>query len=524
MKKINLFVFSAIFAAALVYVGCNNNPAEPAKPVCKPGDPCYVDTTKPPVCKGDSCDTDTSVTPPVPPECKPGDPCDTIGQPPVCKPGDPCDTSSHVEPSGPGAWDPVWSCPSGVSAGGLDLAKDNLGLDSHYVVIKFNNGAAPTATFSDKGVKGDINIQGEHVSLDVHFWYESNEDAAGNLILYNIILTGTAVNGSLTVTGAGRNKFYLNGIDITNPNGPAINIQNGKRAEIHLVGSCDKRNKLKGAGHDVPEGKPQAKAAFFSEGSLVFGGTGSLEVRSTEKHAVVSDGFIEMESGNIIIYESKSDGLHANERIVIKGGKLQIKCEGDAIQNERKTAGKEAAPCPITVSGGDIKIRTTGVKGHGIVSDSNDVIITGGETTKIDITLTGNGSKGIRSRGSVKISGATTYLEAYGARESLSDDTSSAAGIKADGDVEITKGILTIKSVRANENGKGLNIDGDLKISGGTTKIASDGDGVKVRGSVNMSGGYLEAKSANKQDVDCGGKVNKSGSATLVAEKIKQGS
>jgi hypothetical protein len=420
--------------------------------------------------------------------------------------------------NGPEAWDPVWSCPSNISAGGLNLTKDNLGFGTHSVVVKFNNGAAPEVTFYEAmGSTFEVK-NGEHVVLNVSYYYMNNDDTL------KIIVSGTAKNGSLKIYEGGKKALYLNGTNITNPDGPAVNIQSGKRTDVHLVGDCQRRNIIKGAGFETALGAEQGKGAIFSEGSLVFGGTGTLEVRSTQRHAIVSDGFIEVENGSIIIYESKNNGLRANERITIKGGKLQIKCEGDAIKNERWKVGSAGTLCPITVSGGDIKIRTTGIKGHGIVSDSNDIIINGDAATKVDISLTGNGSKGIRSHGSVKISGATTTIEAYGARESLTDDTSSAAGIKADGNVEITKGILTIKSVRANENGKGLNIDGDLKISGGTTKIASDGDGVKARGSVTVSGGYLEAKSANKQDIDCGGKVNKSGSGVIVAEKIKQGS
>ncbi|GBU21764.1 hypothetical protein R80B4_01664 [Fibrobacteres bacterium R8-0-B4] len=421
------------------------------------------------------------------------------------------------DPVGPSPWDPVWSCPSGISADGLDLTKDNLGIDSHYVVIKFKNGGAPEVTAIPSGAGfAEWRVDGEHVRFEAGYFYENSAD-----IQYSVIVTGTAANGSLRINGGGKKTLYMNGANITNPSGPAINIQSNKRTDVHLVGSCERRNILKGKGYDTPEGAEQAKGTIFAEGSLVFAGKGTLEVRSTDKHAIVSDEFVEMESGNIIIYESQSDGIHANERINIKGGSLQIKCEGDAIQNERRVAGKESTPCPITVSGGDIKIRTTGTKGHGIVSDSNDVVISG-DATKIDISLTGNGSKGIRSRGNVKINGGTIDLWAHGSRESLDDDTSSAAGIKADADVEITRGILTIKSAKANENGKGLNVDGNLKVSGGTTKITSDGDGVRVRGSITMSNGYLETKSANKRDIDCDGRLTKTG-GTLIAENTRYG-
>ncbi|MDR2592829.1 MAG: carbohydrate-binding domain-containing protein [Chitinispirillales bacterium] len=416
------------------------------------------------------------------------------------------------EDNGPGAWDPVWApCQTGAATGGLNLSRDDLGLDSHFVVIKFNNGSAPTVTYSTVGRTVTDTINGEHVKLAIGSWYYNNS------VPYNIILSGTARNGSLWVNGGKSKTLYLNGVNITSQIGAAINNQTKNRMDVHLVGcDSDKRNTLKdGSNYSTGEqGGERAKGAFFSEGSLVFGGSGSLEIYSKNNHAIVSEDHITVSSGRLLIYESPKDGLHANDSINIRGGDVQIKCKGDAIQNEKRK--------PITVSGGKIKIRTfDDPKGHGIVSDSGEVIISG-DATNIDITLTGNGSKGIRSRGNVKINGATTSIEAYGSRESLTDDTSSAAGIKADGDVEITRGVLTIKSVKANENGKGLNIDGNLRITGGTTRITSDGDGVRVRGSITMSGGILESKSANKKDIDCDGRITRTG-GTLLADNIRQG-
>jgi hypothetical protein len=405
---------------------------------------------------------------------------------------------------------------SGLSAGGLDLTKDNLGLTEHYAIVKYNSGAAPTVTYSDAKEDGTSQmgtthtVSGEHVTISVSYFYGNSE------VPYNIIASGTASNGSLRIEDMNkvgyRKTLYLNGVDITNPAGPAINIQSGKRTDVHLVGSCERPNKITdGPSYGTPPINPgtglpeQAKGTLFSEGTLVFGGAGSLEVRSKARHAVVSDENLEVNGGNIVIYESANDGMHANERISVNGGTLQIKCVGDAIQNERLS--------PITVSGGSkVTIRTTGAKGHGIVSDSGDIFIKDSLNSRpnVGITLTGNGSKGIRAHGNVTIEGPDSlYIEAYGARESLADDTSSAAGIKADGNVIVKKGIVRIKSARANENGKGMNVDGDVVVSGGTTNIAADGDGIKVGGALNFSGGYLKARSANKKDID--GTINRTG-------------
>jgi uncharacterized repeat protein (TIGR02543 family) len=412
----------------------------------------------------------------------------------------------------PAPWEPSFPACSGLSAGGLDLTKDNLGLTEHYVIVKYNDGAAPTVTYSEEWAKGaGSDVSGEHVTISVSYYFGNNQ------VSYNIIVAGTAKNGSLRIedeTGKGyRKTLYLNGVDITNPTGPAINIQSNKRTDVHLVGSCDRRNKLAdGPNYGATPIKPgtglpeQAKGTLFAEGTLVFGGAGSIEIRSKARHAIVSDENFEVNGGNIIVYESVNDGIHANNKITVTGGALQIKCEGDAIQNERSNS-------PLTVAGGKVTIRTTGTKGHGFVSDSSDIVIRDSVSRpNISITLTGNGSKGLRSHGNVTIDGPDSlYIHAHGARESITEDTSSAAGIKADGDVIIKKGIVHIKSARANENGKGLNVEGNVIISGGTTNITADGDGVKVRGALNFSGGYLKARSANKKDID--GTINRTGTS-----------
>jgi hypothetical protein len=396
-----------------------------------------------------------------------------------------------LDNGGPAPWEPIYSCP-GTSGNGLDtLGKD-------YVVIKYNNGAAPTVTYSDGASdKCDLDISGEHVVLKASYYYGSNS------ILLNIIVSGKTANGSLRIedlTTGYRKALYLDGVDITNPTGPAINIQS-KATDVYLS-SCG--NKL-ADGPVYTELPIQTKGTFFSEKSLTFSGDGSLEVRSKAKHAIVSDENIEVTGGNIFIHESKGDGIHANNKITVTGGNVQIKCEGDAIQNERGRS-------PITIAGGEVKIRTTGAKGHGIASDSSDVFINDSVgRPDINITLTGNGSKGIRSRGGVTIDGGGVYLEAYGRRESLANDTSSAAGIKTDGNVTVKKGTITVKTVRNNENGKGFNVDGDVTVSGGTTDISADGDGVRVRGTFTITGGTFKSNSAHKKDIDCDGALNNNG-------------
>ena len=50
------------------------------------------------------------------------------------------------------------------------------------------------------------------------------------------ILSGSSTNGSFYLSGSYKCSVTLNGLNLTNPNGPAIDIQNGKRVNLLATG------------------------------------------------------------------------------------------------------------------------------------------------------------------------------------------------------------------------------------------------------------------------------------------------
>jgi len=86
------------------------------------------------------------------------------------------------------------------------------------------------------------------------------------------------VEYSISGTGLGNVKIYsdykikisLNNLSLTNTSGSALNIQTGKRAFIVLSGS----NNLTGCGVDTATGAEDEKATLFSEGQIIFYGSG----------------------------------------------------------------------------------------------------------------------------------------------------------------------------------------------------------------------------------------------------------
>jgi len=373
----------------------------------------------------------------------------------------PTNSSSSENNSGPS---------SGSGPGGINV--------ENAIKIEFKNGSAPEIENGFSEV--EITKNGENIVVRIPDGTETE---------YNFVLSGTARNGSLKFYGDVRKGLYLNGVNITNSTGPAINIQKSKRVIVNLVTGT--QNFLTdGPNYNTPDGE-QAKGTFFSEGKLEFdGGSGSLEVKGKFNHAIVADNDFEVKSGTIIVKEAINDGIHANDTIKVKGGNLNITSTGDAIQSEREK---------VIITGGEIVAQTSGAKSHGIASEGKTSI--DGATVKI--TVSGNGSKGIRSRGLVEFKGGKTTIEAKGTKHTDPadpEDESNAAGIKLAGNLYIDNGELTIKTTGT--GAKGINTDGNATISNGKIAIDADDDGIKVHGKLEIKGGTGSIKSKKKKAID----------------------
>jgi len=408
---------------------------------------------------------------------------------------------------------------AGTACVGEECNVDNLGIEN-AIVIKFGN-----SVVVNNPLEASVNVEGAGTG---HVVIRGTAPVAGGI---DIVLSGTASNGSfkaymsdITENVGMEIRLHLNGVEITNPKGPAISFPRGRNLDsvsVDLV--AGKVNKLSdGAGDYDPAlilPEESAKGPFFSEAAVVFKGGGELEVRSKStrpaaaaggdlrgRHAIVVDHHITIIGGTIKIPESTNDGIHANRRITITGGTLDIKSEGDAIQNERDY--------PISISGGKLMLETTGIKSHGIACDSNNVDISG--TADIKMTVRGNGGKGIRSRGGVNISGGVTVIDTHGHIDSTGvksgeddgDGTSSASGVRVHENFIMSGGDLTIRANGGTDaNSKGINVNKNATVTGGNINIKSIGNGIKTDGNLNiMTGsGEITVESVEKVAIDCKG-------------------
>ncbi len=295
-----------------------------------------------------------------------------------------------------------------------------------------------------------------------------------------LTLSGTTTDGSLLIFSWKKFGVLLNGVSITNADGPAINNQCGK--SFYVITKEGTTNSLTdGINYaDAPitdEGDTiDQKATLFSEGQIYFGGAGTLNIYSNSRNGIASDDYIIFESGtvNINVLSTGSNGIKVNDGFTITGGTLNIDVKADGargIKNDSFT----------TINGGITTIKTSGdckietIDGitdttscAGIKSDSL-LLVTGGT---LNITSTGDGGKGINCSMEYQQTGGILIITTTGTK-----NLSNPQGLKADGNITISGGEAYVATTR-----KAFTTDASFFINGGTVmgigkKASSDNQG-----------------------------------------------
>lgn len=318
---------------------------------------------------------------------------------------------------------------------------------------------AVTIAFSEDAVLVDNPYDGNGVFVESNGGHVTITSTLTDTEL-NYVVSGITTDGSLKIYGSYKFGLMLNGVGITNPQGAAINIQCKKKITVTVVDATNNRL-IDGESYTYVDGEDM-KATFFSEGQLNFYGTGLLEVRGKNKHAICVDDYFRLHDGHIVVKEAASDAIHANDYIRIDDGKLTLRATGEGLDCEEGY---------VAINGGTVNITTLGEKGQGVKAKT-ELTVTAGT---VGINVHGKAAKCLKSGGDMQIAAGTLKLTTAGDAfyDTGDADISSAAGIKCDGNLQIDGGTLTISSSGA--GGKGISVDGTLTINDGTLQVTTTG-------------------------------------------------
>jgi len=318
-----------------------------------------------------------------------------------------------------------------------------------------------------------------------------------------LTVSGETADGSLLVYSDKAWGLILNGVSITNADGPAINNQCGKALYVTVTDGTTNTLADGTAYADAPINTTGAaidqKGTLFSEGQVYFNGKGKLTVTGNCKNAIASDDYIVigatapaatvpdaspsgLSSGpTIVITANGTNGIKVNDGMEIYGGILTIDVTTDGgrgIRNEAR----------MTIGGGETTITTSGDCLEEILADGSidysscagikcDSLFTMTAGT-LTISSSGDGGKGINCGQNVEFKGGTLIVQTTG-----SNDFAKPKGVKSDTGIILSGGSFTVtveKSWACDNGSDSSDIEGMITILGTPTTQELDKKSVKV--------------------------------------------
>ena len=407
------------------------------------------------------------------------------------------------------------SSSSSSSSSASDYVMDDEG--DNISLVSFDRTISVTFSASGATVTGDANgivkVSGNDVTVD--------NSATGEKVLYK--LSGTASDGFFKLYSANKQALQLDGLSLTNKNGAAINVQSSKRTFVVVNGT----NQLAdGSSYSDTPSDEDEKAAFFSEGQLVFSGSGSLTVTATGKAGITSDDYVRfLSSPTVTVKSTAGHGVRGKDAVVVTDGTLGItvSAAGKKGISSDGPVQIDGGKTTITVSGGvdssdssDLS-GSAGIKADGIFT-INDGVLT--------VTNSGQGGKGISSDlqgyfngGSVKVTvsgsnygssssgmggpGGWGGWGGWGSSSSSSDNSVAAKGIKFDGNLVFAGGTVSVTA----KSHEAIESKGTIEVKGGRIFAQSSDDAINAASHLTISDGYVCAYSTGNDGLDSNGNM-----------------
>ena len=356
-----------------------------------------------------------------------------------------------------------------------------------------------SATVSGKVEGLDITTTGAHVVVK-----------AGEVEGVAYVLSGNTGNGSMKLYGSKKAQIKLQGVSITNPQGPALNVQSKKRTFVVMA---DKTlNSLYDGATYAAKGQEDQKGCIFCEGQLLLSGSGHLMVAASHKNGIASDEYIRISGGNIKVSTTATKGvaLKAKENVIIGGGAIELLSQGIASKSINSDS-------LVTITGGKL----TSICSGGAVYDEADqdysacsgvkadkeILISGG---MLSLLSTNTGGKGINAGGSLTIEGGQIDVITTGMRIQDAKGSSSPKAIKSGQDLTVNGGVIRI-SGSSSDGAEGLESKHYLTVNGGSVIAVGLDDGMNASDGIRIHGGDVFVSACGNDGIDSNGYINITG-------------
>lgn len=261
--------------------------------------------------------------------------------------------------------------------------------------------------------------------------------------------------------------LLLSNADITSETSAALYVKQADSVSVILEGE----NRLTNGGTFTPIDDTNIDAALFSKDPLILSGTGSVTVASSAGHGIVCKDELTITGGCYTIAAMRH-GFAVNNRIAVQDGNFYINAEKDGFHAENPDANGSDS---VYLVGGTYTLNATG---DGI-SAGTDLQIDGGDYT----ITTGGGS-----------ANAPVHVEQFGGAfpgsGSAQEDTGSAKGLKAKGNLTVSDGNFALDCAD-----DAIHCDGNALLGGGQWQIASGDDAIHAGEQLRIDkGNYLISK------------------------------
>ena len=294
------------------------------------------------------------------------------------------------------------------------------------------------------------------------------------------IISGTIKDGRIVVDAddSAKVQIVLNGCSITSSDYSAIYVRSADKVFVTLADGTE---------NTISDGKTYASdsedsnvdAAIFSKSDLVINGSGKLTVNGNMSHAIVSKDDLKITGGTLTITAAGS-AVCGKDSVRIANAKIDITGGGDGIKSDNE---EDADKGYVYIESGELNITV-----------DNDAVQAQTTLTVLDATI--NGTTGSGSANSEKshgddfggwgMWGGRNSANNAAASSSSGEDSSSAKGLKAGGDIIADGAKVTIDC--ADDT---IHSGANVTISSGTLALKSGDDGIHAEETMTISGGSV---------------------------------